>query len=107
MDIIESKLYKPLPLKLKKKQPENICSIFFYNKGVACILGDPEISSALPTFIEFPIHMVTYKLGLPLSTKIFNFKHFVNMFVRAYNFIINRKIRSLFFYLFCKYIRFG
>ena len=83
MDIIESKLYKPLSPKLKKKPPENICSILFDNKGVeliniAHILGHPEISSALPTSIEFSIPMVTYKLGLPLSTKIFNFNHFVN-----------------------------
>ena len=68
---------------MKKKPAENICSIFFDNKGVeliniARILRDAEISSALPTSIEFPTPMVTYKLGLPLSTKIFNFNHFVN-----------------------------
>ena len=46
VDIIESKLYKPLPPKLKKEPPENICSIIFDNKGVeliniAHILRDP------------------------------------------------------------------
>ena len=83
MDRIESKLYKPFPPKLKKKPQEIICSIFFDNKGVeliniAHILRDPEISSALPTSIEFTIPMVTYKLGFPLSTEIFNFNHFLN-----------------------------
>ena len=29
VNIIESKLYKPLPPKLKKKPPDNICRIFF------------------------------------------------------------------------------
>ena len=85
VDIIESKLYKPFALKLKKKPPENICNIFIDNKGVeliniARILRDPEISSALPKSIEFPTPLVTYKLGLPLSTKIFNLNPFVNTF---------------------------
>ena len=45
----------------------------FDNKGVellniARILREPEISSALPTSIEFPIPMVTYKLGLHVVT---------------------------------------
>ena len=34
-DLIEFKIYKPFPLKLKKKPPENVCSIFFANKGVS------------------------------------------------------------------------
>ena len=75
VDIIESKLYKLLPPKLKKKPPDNICRIFFDNKrveliSIARILRDPEISSTLPTTsVRFPKPMVTYKLGLPLSTK--------------------------------------
>ena len=83
MTQFESKLYKPWPPKLKKKPLENICNIFFDNQevelvNIARILRDPEISSALPTSIEFPIPTMTYKLGLPLSTKMFNFNNFVN-----------------------------
>ena len=29
IDLIESKIYKPLSLKSKKKPPQNVCSIFF------------------------------------------------------------------------------
>ena len=36
-DLIESKIYKPLPPKPKKKSPQNVCSIFFENKGVEFI----------------------------------------------------------------------
>ena len=84
LDFIESKLYRPLPPKVKKKPPENLCSIFFENKGVELInipriLNQPDIISALPsTSVKFPIPSVTYKLAPPLSTKIFNFNQFVN-----------------------------
>ena len=49
VDIIDSKLYKPLPPKLKKKPPENIWSIFFDNNGVeliniARILREPDFT---------------------------------------------------------------
>ena len=83
-DIIESKLYKPKPLKSKRKPPENVCNIFFDNKGVefinlARILRDPEIVSLIPdTPHKFSIPMVTYTLGIPISSKIFNFNKFVD-----------------------------
>ena len=62
---------------------ENLCIIFF-NKDVEFInieriLRDPDITSSLPTIsVKFPIPMVTYKLGLNLSSKIFNLNQFVN-----------------------------
>ena len=45
IDLIESKIYRPLTPVSKKKPPKNVCSIFFENKGVefiniACILRD-------------------------------------------------------------------
>ena len=48
MDLIESKIYKSLTPKSKKKPPENVCSIFFENKdneflNTARILRDPDI----------------------------------------------------------------
>ena len=43
------------------------------------ILRDPDMSSSLPTTsVKFLIPIVTYKLGSPLSMKIFNFNQFVN-----------------------------
>ena len=65
IDVIESKIYKPLTPKSKKKRPKNVCSIFFENKGVEFInigriLCDPDILTA------------------PISSKFFNFNKFVN-----------------------------
>ena len=84
IDLIESKIYKHLTPKSRKKPPKNVCSIFFENKGVefiniARILRDPDIVKSLPSSsVKFPIPMVTYKLTPPISTKFFNFNKFVN-----------------------------
>ena len=50
IDLIESKIYKPLTPKSKKKPHQNFCSIIFANKGVEFInitriLGNLDISS--------------------------------------------------------------
>ena len=84
LDIIESKLYKPLQALKKKKLPKNICSIQFHNKAVeminlANILRKPEILSSLPTLgPKFEIPMITYNLTNPIGHKIFNFHKFVD-----------------------------
>ena len=84
IDIIECKIYRPIPPKSKRKSPENVCSIFFDNKGVefinlARILRNPDIVSSIPkTPKKFSTPMVTYTLDLPTSCKIFNFNKFVN-----------------------------
>ena len=84
IDLIESKLDKPLTSKSKKKPPKNVCSTFFENKGVefiniARILRDPDIvMSLLSSSVKFSIPMVTYKLTPHISTKFFNFNKFVN-----------------------------
>ena len=60
IDLIESKIYKPLTPKSKKKPPQTMCSIFFENKGVeftniVCILRDPDIVISLPSSsVKFP-----------------------------------------------------
>ena len=70
--------------KSKKKLPQNLCSIFFENKGVefiniACILCDPDIVKSLPSSsVKFPMPIVTYKLTPPISSKFLNFNKFVN-----------------------------
>ena len=57
--LIESKIYKPLPPQPYKKPSENVCSIFFENKGVvfmkrACTLWDPEkVKSFSISFAKF------------------------------------------------------
>ena len=84
IDLIESKIYKPLVPKSKKKPPENVCSIVFENKGIefiniARILRDPDIVKSFPSSsVKFPVPMVTYKLTPPIYTKFFNFNKFVN-----------------------------
>ena len=61
IDLIESKIYKPLIPKSKTKPPTNVCSIFFENKSVefiniARILRDPDIVKSLPSSsVKFPI----------------------------------------------------
>ena len=46
---------------------------------LARILCDPEIASSLPaTRKTFSIPVVIYKLGLPISNKIFDFNKYVN-----------------------------
>ena len=54
MDLIEFKIYKPSAPKSKKKPLQNVCKIFFENKGVefiniAHILRDPDIVKSLPS----------------------------------------------------------
>ena len=83
IDLTESKIYKPLTPKSKKKPPKNVCSIFFEHGvefiNIAHILHDPDIVKSLPSsYVKFPIQMVTYKLTPPISTKFFNFNKFVN-----------------------------
>ena len=84
IDLIESKIYRTLTPKSKNKLPQNdVCSIFFENKGVefiniARILQDPDIVNSLPSSsVKFPMPMVPYKLTPPISTKFFNFNKFV------------------------------
>ena len=68
IDLIESKIYKPLTPKSKKKPPKNVCSIFFENKDVefiniARILRDPGIVKSLPSY-----HANTITLFLMINT---------------------------------------
>ena len=84
IDLIESKICKPLTPRSKKKPPKNVCSIFFENKvvefiNIACILPDPDIVKSLPSSsVKFLIPMVNYKLTPPISTRFFNFNKFVS-----------------------------
>ena len=76
IDLIESKIYKTLAPKSKKEPPQNVCSIFFENKGVEFInitriLRDPDMAKSLPSSsVKFPMPMVTYKLTPTISTKL-------------------------------------
>ena len=75
-DLIEYKIYKPLPRKSKKRPPQNVCSIFFENEGVEFIniprnLRDPGIAQSLAlSSVKFPMSMATYKLAPTFSISI-------------------------------------
>ena len=84
IDLIESKIYKTLSLKPKRKPPQNVCRILFENKGVEFInkartLRDLDIVKSLPSSsAKFTMPMVTYKLSPPISSKFLNFNKFPN-----------------------------
>ena len=84
IDLIESKIYRALAPKSKKKPPQNVYSIYFENKGVefiniACILRDPDIIKSLPSSsVKFPMPMVAYQLNPPISIKFFNLNKLVS-----------------------------
>ena len=84
IDLIESKIYKPLAPKSKKKPIQNVCRTFFENKGlefinIARILRHPDRVKSLPSSsVKIPMPMVAYKLTPPISTKFFIFNKFVN-----------------------------
>lgn len=77
IDTIESKIYKPLCPKPNMKPSENVCAVYFENKGVefknvARILSDPKIVKSFPTLsVTFLMSMVSYKLTPSLSMKFF------------------------------------
>ena len=72
-----------MPPKRRRPAPENICSIFFHNKGIELInlshiFHEPEVVRSLPSIADkFPIPSVIYTLAPPIATKIFNFNKFV------------------------------
>ena len=85
IDFIESKLCSIANNELDKKQlPNNLCTIYFDNKAVEMvnlsrIIRDKSLVQTLPNIPnKFTSPMITYKLSLPVSSKIFNFKKFVN-----------------------------
>ena len=65
IDLIEPKTYKTLTPKPNGKPPQNVCSIFFEDKGVvfiniARILRDLDIVKSLTSSsVKFPMPMVT------------------------------------------------
>ena len=84
LDIIECKLYRPIKTQHVRKAPDNLCHIFFANKGLELlnlprILHDPSLSNFLPNApYKFEVPTVVYKLCDPISSKIFNFNKFVD-----------------------------
>lgn len=84
LDLIDTKLYKPKPVKVKKPVPSNICHVFFDNKGVEKInlpriLNDPSLSASIPLSAnKFENPTVIYKLTHNIGSKIFNFNKFVS-----------------------------
>ena len=67
LDMIESMIFKPTPIKSRSKAPTNIRKIFFDNKGVELInlpriLHDRSVFSTLPSNI---------KIGLDIPTAVY------------------------------------
>ena len=81
LDIIDTKLYKDIPITDKKKSPENVCTMKFINKGmehinITAIMNLPEISQSLPESLqeETKVPKVVMKLDKPIRNKIMNYE---------------------------------
>ena len=84
LDIIDTKLYKP-QVKVEKKPPENVLSIYFHNKGLEDIrlpriLHNPKVKELLPENLRCKekIPVVVFKLSPTIRHKILNYKEVVN-----------------------------
>ena len=74
LDIIESKIFKPIIFKAKRKEPTNVCKISFLKKSeelinVPHIFLDLSVKSCLPTVIKFDDPAVVYLLTIPTWSK--------------------------------------
>ena len=83
MDIIDTKLYKPLGLNVthKKPPPKNVCTVRFDNKGMeqihlSKVINDKNIINLLSEKIQEESHIpvVTFKLCNTVRNKILNYK---------------------------------
>ena len=81
LDIIDTKLYLKEPTVIKKKAPENICTLQFVNKGmehinVSHIMNLPEIIQSLPESLqeEAKLPKIVMKLDTPIRNKIMNYE---------------------------------
>ena len=76
-------MFKPVPVKPKRKKPENACKIYFHNKALDFInpphiLNDSELDGTIPMDArDFPVLTVFYNLPPPFRFKIFNFNKFI------------------------------
>ena len=83
VDIIESKLYKPIPPKKRRPPPKNTCSVFFHNKAVkvinlSYIFHEPDVLKSHPSIADkIPIPSVICISHLTIAGKIFNFNKLV------------------------------
>ena len=84
IDIIETKLYEPLPPKVKRKAPKYQLKCLFSNKAFDFI-NLPKILRTKSTLelkpaevMEDEIPMVVFKLTEPIRSKIFNYSKFVS-----------------------------
>ena len=84
LDIIDTKIYKPPPVKDKKPQPRFKLRVKFVNKGldfikIRSIIKSDEVTSLLPSCIsdEDKIPSVLHKLEPTIRNKIFNYRQTV------------------------------
>ena len=81
LDIIDTKLYKNIPIISKNKSPENVCTMMFVNKGmehinISAIMNLPEILQSLPEVLqeEEKVPKIVMKLDKPIRNKIMNYE---------------------------------
>ena len=86
LDIIDCRLFKAPPSKVKRDPPKNILHLDFKNKGIEMvnlnsILHSPDIFSTIPSSAKgFVTPTIVYSLEQPISSKIFNFNKFNTTF---------------------------
>lgn len=85
LDIIETLLWKEIPLPEKKKTRLNPCIIHFVNKGMnklglSKIFRSHDVVASLPLQLQEQIEIPfpTYKLDSPIRSKILNYKEAIN-----------------------------
>ena len=84
LDIIETKIYKPPPVKPKRKIPKYRISIPFVNKAMDFInlpqiIRSKEAKDSMPSILnDDDIPMVVYSLSQPIRSRILNYKNFVS-----------------------------
>ena len=92
LDIIESKLYIPPPVKLKRTPPQFRLPLCFTSKAfdfinLPKILRSPQCNQSKPELLnDKDIPMVVYKLTQPIRSKVLNYNKFVkHLDLDAYN----------------------
>ena len=85
VDIIDSKLYKPPPVKPKRKVPKHKFNMIFSSKAydfikLPGILRSQTSIGKLPpnSVLENEIPMVVYRLTDPIRSKVLNYSKFVS-----------------------------
>ena len=84
LDIIKTKIYKPPPVRPKRKVPKYKINIPFVNKAMDFInlpqiIRSKEAKDSMPSILtDDDIPMIVYSLSQPIRSRILNYKKFVS-----------------------------